>query len=144
MAILTTEELDLMVSANSTFSSFIDFVSTIGNAASMKSYIDSIVIDIIDDIVQANTDSDTFAAYLGNNVGINREAIRAILAQAIFQQRRDRLDQTSMSTLMTREIFKDIIRNRSSDVYEFRTLTQDDLVPSDPPEDLGKYIVEDD
>jgi len=144
MAVLTTEELDLMVSANSSFSSFIDMVSTLGNASSMKNYIDSMVIEIIDDIVQANTDSDTFAEYLSNNVGLNREGIRTVLAQAIFRQRKERLEQTSMSSIMTREIFKDLIENRSGDLYDFRTLRESDLTPSDPPEDLGKYIVEDD
>jgi hypothetical protein len=143
---LTEEDLDELVSTYSsgvfsTFNAFVGYVTDIYQAAGAATNIvtTSTFESNLDGVVSAYTDFITSEDYLRNNVGIKRDEVRLVLANSILAQSNELLDQSTLSSIMLREIFKDIIVNRTGDTVIFDTIP---LTASNEV-DRGKYFVED-
>lgn len=153
MAALTIEELNTLTSAASggtwtSYESFVEFVSTYRSVImTLSGIIDKVVVreneyleTNIDEVIQDNSDFDTLDDYIAGSIGLDRDQLRNVFAASIREQTNDLLNQNTLSSIMVREIFLDIIRNKSGDVLTF------DTVPLDDPDedDRGKYFVEND
>jgi len=153
MAFLTIEELNTLTTTASggnflTYEAFATFVANnkaaIEALSSIRSRIvvreNSFLETNIDKIVEDNSDYDTIDAFVAGTVGLQRDEIRNVLASSINQQTDELLNQATMSSITLREIFLDLIQNKSGDAIRFDTVPLDDPVE----DNRGKYFIESD